>query len=257
MLRRGIRYLWIIFGLSFTIWLFVGFQAVDVPDSVLKDDEYVAVESTGSSLGFRGRVNPQPVGMIFLPGGMVQPAAYAPLMRRIADAGFPARMLYLPMRCACTDAQVRELFQNIRGLIVAEPNVAWILAGHSRGGMLAARFVHENSSGLAGLVLIATTHPRDFSLARLTMPVTKIYGTCDGIAGYARMRENQHLLPQNTTWVEIPGGNHVQFGYYRHQLGDDKATISRADQQKSLEAALLDALSRARPISARLNLYAR
>lgn len=130
-------------------------------------------------------------------------------------------------------------------MIKAEPNIAWILAGHSRGAMLASRFMHENGDGPAGLVLIATTHPRDFSLGAMTKPVTKIYGTYDGVATYAEMRQNQHLLPQNTTWVEIPGANHIQFGYYRHQLGDDKATISRAEQQKLLEAALLKALSSA------------
>jgi pimeloyl-ACP methyl ester carboxylesterase len=223
----------------------VGFQAVDVPDDVLKSDQRIAVETTDHGLEFRRRVNQKPVGMIFLPGGMVQPVAYAPLMRRIASAGYPAHLLYLPMRCACTDAQVRELFQKIHRVIKAEPNVAWLLAGHSRGGMLASRFVHENGAGLVGLVLIATTHPRDFSLADLTMPVTKIYGTFDGVAIYAKMRQNQHLLPQNTTWVQIPGANHVQFGYYRHQLGDDRAIISRAEQQKLLDAALLNALSSA------------
>lgn len=244
-LRRGLRYLWIIGGLSFTTWLFVGFQAVDVPDDVLKGDQYVAVEPIDHGLRFRGRVNQQPVGMIFLPGGMVQPVAYAPLMTTIASAGYPAHLLYLPMRCACTDAQVQELFQNIHRVIKSEPNIAWILAGHSRGGMLATRFVHENGAGLVGLVLIATTHPRDFSLASFAMPVMKIYGTSDGVATYAKMRQNQHLLPQNTTWVEIPGGNHVQFAYYRHQLGDDRATMSRAEQQRLLEAALLSALSSA------------
>jgi pimeloyl-ACP methyl ester carboxylesterase len=225
--------------------MFVGFQAVDVPDDVLKGDQQVAVASTGHGLEFRGRVNQQRAGIIFLPGGMVQPVAYAPLMRRIAAAGHPAHLMYLPMRCACTEAQVQELFENIHGLIKAEPDIAWILAGHSRGGMLATRFVHENRAGLVGLVLIGTTHPRDFSLAHLTIPVTKVYGTCDGIASHAKMRENQHLLPQDTTWVKIPGANHVQFGYYRHQLGDDQATISRAEQQRLLHAALLNALSRA------------
>jgi pimeloyl-ACP methyl ester carboxylesterase len=244
-LKRKLRSLWIIVGLSFATWLFVGFQAVDVPDDVLKGDGQVAVKPTEEGVEFRSRVNQKPVGIIFLPGAMVQPIAYAPLIRKIASAGYPAHLLYLPMRGAYTDAQVRQLFQNIDRVIKTEPNIAWVLAGHSRGGMLASRFVHENDAGLRGLVLIATTHPRDFSLASSSMPVTKIYGTSDGLATYAKMRQNQHLLPQSTTWVEIPGANHVQFGYYRHQLGDDKATISRAEQQTLLEAALWNSLSSA------------
>jgi hypothetical protein len=45
--------------------------------------------------------------------------------------------------------------------------------------------------------------------------------------------------------MRIDGGNHVQFAYYRHQLGDDDATISRQEQQELLETALLQALSSA------------
>lgn len=231
--------------MSFTIWLYVGFQAVDLPDGVLEDDRYVSVATTDQGVEFRGRVNPQRIGIIFLPGGAVDPMAYTPLLRKIAGAGYPARLLYLPMRCACTDGQVRELFQNVRQVIQSESNITWILAGHSRGAMLATRYAHEGGAGLAGLVLIATTHPRDFSLADVTMPVTRIYGTSDGVATYDRMRQNQHLLPQSTAWVEIAGGNHVQFGYYRHQLGDGRATISRDEQQQMLVAVLLKVLSSA------------
>lgn len=174
---------------------------------------------------------------------MVDPVAYAPLLKRIAAAGHSAHLVYLPMRCACTDSQIQELFRKVQAVIAAEPETSWILAGHSRGGMLASRYVHENAPRLAGLVLIGTTHPRDFDLARISMPVTKIYGTRDGIASYDAMRRNKHLLPPNTLWVGIEGGNHVQFGYYRHQLGDGRATISRDDQQQATERCLLHMLA--------------
>lgn len=240
-LRRGLRAVWILTGLSLTAWLLVGFQAVDVPADVLTGDSNIAVEASERGVAFRSRES-RPAGILFLPGGMVEPIAYAPLLRRIAGAGYRAHLLYLPMRCGCTESQVKELFQEMDRVIRAEPKVAWIVAGHSRGGMLATRFVHEGGAAVAGLALLGTTHPRDFSLASVTMPVMKIYGTSDGVASYAKMQENAHLLPRDTTWVAIEGGNHVQFGYYRHQFGDDKATISRAEQQGLVEAALLRAL---------------
>ncbi|MGC4051800.1 MAG: alpha/beta hydrolase [Paludibaculum sp.] len=58
--------------------------------------------------------------------------------------------------------------------------------------------------------MIATTHPRDFSLSGLTIPITKIYATNDGVASVARMRLNAQLLPAATKWIAIDGGNHVQ-----------------------------------------------
>jgi hypothetical protein len=43
----------------------------------------------------------------------------------------------------------------------------------------------------------------------------------------------------------IDGGNHSQFGYYGFQLGDHRATVSRAEQQAQTIRALLHAMSRA------------
>ena len=230
-------------GLGLTAWMYLGFQATDLPEGVMRSDARVTVVETADGADFRPRAETSTAGLIFLPGGIVDPAAYAPLLQRIAAAGHPARLLYLPMHCACTDSQIRRLFERIQAVLAADPDARWVLAGHSRGGMLAARFVHESAAGPAGLALIGTTHPRDFSLADTAIPVTKIYGARDGIAGFQAMWENRHLLPAAARWVEIPGGNHVQFGYYRHQLGDDAATISREEQQRALERALLELLA--------------
>jgi hypothetical protein len=52
------------------------------------------------------------------------------------------------------------------------------------------------------------------------------------------------LLPADTRWVEIEGGNHSQFGHYGHQLFDGSPTTTREEQQAVTRAALLDALRR-------------
>lgn len=245
-LKRLLRGVWVFAGLSFTGWIYWGFQARDEADAALVSDQEAIVEETDDGLRFRPRTNDQSAGLLFLPGGMVEPTAYAPLLRRIAAAGYPASLIFLPMRCACTETQVSLLFSHIRQALASDGARGWILAGHSRGGMLAARFVHENKPVLARLVLIATTYPRDYSLADINTPVTKIYGTQDGVASFAQMRKNESLLPQDTAWIQIDGGNHVQFAFYRHQLGDGHATISRSEQQDLLAAALLQALSAVR-----------
>lgn len=243
-LRPILRGLWITAGLSITAWIYVGFQASDLPADAVQSDGLVTVTGSAEELRFRPNSSPHRAGLLFLPGGMVEPEAYAPLMKRVAAAGYEARLLYFPLRCACTDAQIREVFTHVRKVIADEPGIPWILGGHSRGAMLAARYAHETgTSGLAGLALVATTHPRDFSLADLSIPITKIYATNDGVAPYSRMRLNSQLLPANTKWVAIEGGNHVQFGYYRHQLGDGAATVSRTQQQEQLAQALVTQLA--------------
>ncbi len=243
-IMRGVRAVWITAGLAFTAWMYIGFQPAGLPDGTLASGPRAAVAGDERGLDFRPIRPAAGSGLIFLPGGMVNPVAYAPLLKRIAEAGYRAHLAYLPMRCACTAAQIESLFAEIQAILAAEPATSWVLAGHSRGAMLAARFVHESAAPLAGLVLIGTTHPRDFSLAGITLPVTRIYGTKDGIAPYEAMRRNRHLLPPGTEWIQIAGGNHVQFGYYRHQLFDGAAAIPRADQQRAVETALLQLLAR-------------
>lgn len=94
------------------------------------------------------------------------------------------------------------------------------------------------------MVLIGTTHPKENDLSSLSIPVTKVYGSNDGVAPPDRMFANKRLLPPNTRWVEIKVGNHSQFGHYGQQLLDGKATISREMQQSVTRSALLDALVR-------------
>ncbi len=67
----------------------------------------------------------------------------------------------------------------------------------------------------------------------------------DGIAPPDRVLSNKGLLPEHTTWVEIEGGNHSQFGHYGHQLFDGEATVSREAQQAATRSALLEALVKA------------
>ena len=122
----------------------------------------------------------------------------------------------------------------------------WVIGGHSKGGKLAARFSHQHSELIRGLILIGTSHPnQSFDLSHTRLDVTKIYGTHDGLASLEEVKANQKFLPAGTHWIRIEGGNHTQFGYYRFQLGDRTATINRQQQQQLLLEAMLLALHRA------------
>jgi hypothetical protein len=91
-------------------------------------------------------------------------------------------------------------------------------------------------------VLIGSSHPRDFSLADLTLPVAKILGSRDCVAEVEKSDTNRHLLPALTRWVVVDGANHSQFGWYGFQPGDCWATIDRARQHAVTVEAVIDVL---------------
>jgi pimeloyl-ACP methyl ester carboxylesterase len=114
-----------------------------------------------------------------------------------------------------------------------------VVAGHSRGAVVAVNVAAAGPEGVAGLVLIGSSHPRDVSLASLRVPVTKIVGTRDGLASPEEVRANAHLLPATTRWVWIAGGNHSQFGWYGFQPGDHRARVSADSQHAATIGAVL------------------
>jgi len=233
-LRKYVRVLFPLFGVSFTIWMIWGYQTQGVPEDTLLTNAAVKVTDDETAIHFQPLIRKRATGIVFLPGGMVDPVAYTALLKSLASASHPAHLIRLPLRCACTASQISTIFAQITATVNANRDTRWFLAGHSRGAMLATRFARESASDVAGLVLIGTTHPRDFDLSAVPLKVTKISGGNDGIASPAAIRANARLLPPATTWIEIPGANHAQFGYYRYQLLDGSPSITRDVQQVAL-----------------------
>jgi pimeloyl-ACP methyl ester carboxylesterase len=244
--RRWVRLVWVTLGLGLTAWMVWNMQARNVSASLLVASERVQVHTDDdATMFFPAGVPEDAAGLIFLPGGGVDPAAYLPVVRRLADAGLHAALVRLPYRVAPTEASRNEVWRRI-----IRVRVRWggkrpvVLAGHSRGGALAARFADQHAMELDGLALVATTHPRDQDLSRVRFPVVKIMGTEDCVAPLDDARGNSGRLPAHTQWVEIVGGNHAQFGYYGSQINDCRAAISREEQQAQLHAALVAMLAR-------------
>ena len=78
----------------------------------------------------------------------------------------------------------------------------------------------------------------DFSLApvakelskQLGKEVVSIWGSKDGVIKFENLIESKDKLPEDTTYVEIEGANHAQFGDYGKQKGDYDALISEEKQ---------------------------
>lgn len=246
---RKIRRIWVGAGIVFMVvffgWLYFGNRATSRAHEALKSDDAVAVTVEDEGIAFHPLGKVEPVGLIFFPGGLVEPAAYAPLARAVAEKGYEVRIVYLPLRGAFGGADGEEMLRLTQSALAsATPRDGWVIGGHSKGGALAAKMAHAMPGSIAGLILVGTTHPRDFSLAQVAFPVTKILGTHDGIATPAAIEKNRSLLPPSAHFVTIEGANHSQFGRYGFNMGDRFASIDADEQQKQTIEAILETLSK-------------
>ncbi len=228
-----------------TLWLANTMRTRGVREDTLRTTHAVSVSDRNAVLEFWPAVSRHDSALIFFCGAAVSAQAYAPLLRPIAEVGYPVFVIKLPYRFAPLDSHREAAIGRARSVLAAHPEVSrWIVAGHSLGGVLTARMVSTDPSMIAAMVLIGTTHPKRDDLSAVRMPVTKVYASNDGVVRRERVLATKALLPQHTKWVEIRGGNHSQFGHYGHQLFDGNATITREAQQQITRAALVELLER-------------
>jgi pimeloyl-ACP methyl ester carboxylesterase len=247
-LRKLFIRTWLALAVLFILYVWNSYRATGFDQAILSTDSKVNVTDTSDSITFTPAHGAGGAGLIFIPGSLVDPAAYAPLARSVAEQGHAVVVLKLPFRCAPLAAQREAVVSRVRDTIRAgTAGTRWVVAGHSLGGALACRVARDPPDGVRGLVLIGTSHPRDFDLSGSTLDVTKVSASRDGLASPAEVEANAKNLPADTRWVLIEGGNHSQFGYYGFQLGDHRATTSRSDQQARTLRAILDALRRVNP----------
>ncbi|MHB0856585.1 MAG: alpha/beta fold hydrolase [Anaerolineae bacterium] len=174
------------------------------------------------------------VGLVFYPGGRVDPKAYAPAARAIAQEGFLVVIVPMPLNLAVLGAD------RATDVMAAFPQVeAWAVGGHSLGGAMAARYAYRHPDAVEGLVLWASYPADGDDLSERPLLVASVYAEHDGLTTVADIDASRSQLPANTQWAMIEGGNHAQFAWYGTQRGDGPASISRATQQDEVVAATL------------------
>ena len=197
--------------------------------------------STDGWLVFQPAAGETTTGFIFYPGGRVDPRSYAPAARAIAEAGYLAIITPVPLNLAVFSPNAADK------VMAAYPQIShWAVGGHSLGGAMAANYVfnHLNhTEKVDGLVFWAAYPAGNNSLVDYPGAITSIFGTLDGLATVEQVDASRSLLPPQTLFVPIDGGNHGQFGWYGEQSGDNPATISRADQQAQTVTATLALLA--------------
>lgn len=240
--RKWLRTGFVIWAVVSTAWLANSFRTRGVDPILLRSDASLTVLDVEESLQFLPKSQGK-AGLIFVCGAGVAADAYAPLLRPIADERYYVFVIKLPYRLAPLESHKLGAVARVHQVMAEHPEISpWVLSGHSLGGAIACRVVRDDPKSFSALVLVGTTHPKSDNLASLEIPVTKIYGSNDGVAPSEKIQANRHLLPKHTTWVLIDGANHSQFAHYGHQLLDGTATISRNNQQDRTRTALLKSL---------------
>jgi len=169
--------------------------------------------------------------VIFYPGARVPPKAYVPVALDIAREGYGVFLLRMPLNLAVFGWKKARKIINSR-----DDYRRWVLAGHSMGGAMAARFISSTDYPVQGLVLWAS-YPPEKAKFPSSLSVLSITGERDEVISRDKLERSRNQLPGSAEFVEIEGANHSQFGWYGFQAGDGKASISR-DRQTELVARL-------------------
>jgi hypothetical protein len=174
-------------------------------------------------------------GLIFYPGGLVEPTAYAPILHQIAEKGVLVIITPMPLNLAIFNTGAAN------AVIDAYPYITtWILAGHSLGGASAAIFAENNPERIDAIALWDSYPPDSSDLSDSTFSVISIFGTRNNIPNTENFNDKKHLLPADTAFIGIEGANHAQFGDYGPQKGDVVPSLSLAEQHERVAEIMLN-----------------
>lgn len=174
-------------------------------------------------------------GLIFYPGGLVEPTAYAPVLKEIARQGVLVIITPMPLNLGIFNTGAAN------PVIESYPEVSnWILAGHSLGGASAGIFANNNPSQIDALVLWDSYPPDSADLSEFDLRVLSIYGTTDGVPNTENFDDKRGLLPADTRFAAIEGASHAQFGDYGPQKGDVEPSLSLAEQHQIVAELMLE-----------------
>jgi hypothetical protein len=173
-------------------------------------------------------------GFVFYPGGLVDPDAYAPMLRRIADGGVLVVSVPMPLDLAVLG------IGRAGAVIDAFPDVpVWAIGGHSLGGAMAAEFVKGNPEDVDGLAFLAAYPAASTDLSGWSGQALSLLGSADGLSTVEEIEASLARLPPGTELLVLEGGNHAQFGGYGPQAGDGESSVDRAAQEAWAAEALV------------------
>lgn len=160
--------------------------------------------------------------IIFYPGAKVETKAYAPLLYKIAEAGYDCYLVNMPFRLAFFG------MDNANYPLNSYKYESYYMMGHSLGGVISANYLSKSTNDKFKGIIFLASYPAtklDDKYSSLL-----IYGSNDGVLNLKQYNDHKSNWPTNSKEVIINGGNHTGFASYDLQKGDNKATISMLEQ---------------------------
>jgi len=159
---------------------------------------------------------------VFYQGGLVRTDAYLTFAHEMSEAGIRVYLPKMPLNLAILD---RFAFNDM----FEDDGLPWYVGGHSLGGASAA-YVAEKHEHVNGLILLAAYPPSAVDLSNHQLSVLSIVGSEDEVLDWELYEDTKALLPSDSIFEIIYGGNHAYFGAYGTQRGDGNAWVSNAFQ---------------------------
>lgn len=220
---------------ALVVWSLLGPDHGPEAEAALASDDAVTVEVEPFLAFDPGEAT---TGLIIYPGGRVEPEAYAPVARRIAEAGYLVVIPEMPLDFAIfAPSRANEVIDSYSGI------ETWVIGGHSLGGAMAATFA-ELSIEVDGVVMWAAYPAGSVDLTGRDLETIGLLGTEDGLVSAADVEGATSQMPNGYVVVPIEGGNHAQFGDYGDQRGDGEPLIDASTQWDLIAQQTVDLLLR-------------
>jgi len=220
---KVIASLLIILTSIFFIYVSSYYKAGPLALNSLKSDSEVEVQDSGDII-FKPISKDKSIGFIFYPGAKVEASAYAPIAKEIASNGYTVVIAKMSFNLAILSPNKADNIINNNKEISK-----WIIGGHSLGGVFAADYALKNDK-IKGLVLLASYSQKDRDFTNRNIEVLSLWGKNDKVADLNKVKNCKSVMPGDSEFKEIKGGNHGGFGDYGHQKGDGEASITNEEQ---------------------------
>ncbi len=204
------------------------------------DPATVAVETVELGRWGARAIVVEPVGaevdrlLVVYPGGAVRPQAYTWMGVALAADGVRTVIPEMPLDLA--------VFAPDRGAAVlarygAEADRI-VVAGHSLGGAMAARWILRDEPDVDALALLGAYPAAADDLSSRELDVVVLVGDRDAITTPAEVRAGLDRLPPDARWHVVEGAVHSFFGRYGPQRGDGVPTVARAAAEADIAEQL-------------------